>query len=131
MVGLDPHPADPERFSAADGFEVHICPVIGYDPAIHTNNWMPNGLPALADSMARRVTRLSFRVDSLADIVSRVFAYGGIQPFSLDDNWNYHVIPSVAHPLQFGTRSVHVADPDNNLFEFVESGVSTKLASLI
>jgi catechol 2,3-dioxygenase-like lactoylglutathione lyase family enzyme len=130
VVGLDQTPSDPERFSAADGFEVHICPVTAFDPNIHKHNWMPDGLPAFSDSFASRATHLCFRVDSLQDVLTRIFAYGGIQPFSLNVECAVDQITSATQPLTFGSRSVYVKDPDQNLFEFVQAGISLEAANL-
>jgi catechol 2,3-dioxygenase-like lactoylglutathione lyase family enzyme len=54
----------------------------------------------------------------------------GLKPFSLDADCAIDPIGLATDPLTFGSRSVYVEDPDANLFEFVEVGVSLEMADL-
>lgn len=129
VLGLPSRDYDPDRFFLEDGFEIHLCPVDPGDPSTYAADWATEKGPAFSESFSEAAKHLALRVDDVHAMASKLFT-ASAQPFSLDVACAMEPIASATQLVNFGTKSVYVRDPDGNLIEFVQEGVSIDRAGV-
>jgi catechol 2,3-dioxygenase-like lactoylglutathione lyase family enzyme len=106
VLGLERHPKMPRWYRVGD------C-------AVHLLKPMPE---AGADgSLYHRHQHLAIQVDDVRPLLRRLIA-NSLEPFQINSELEPHPVASPDDPLDYGTGSVLVRDPDGNLFEFLEIG---------
>ena len=106
VLGLERHPKMPRWYRVGD------C-------AVHLLKPMPE---AGADSsLYHHHQHLAIQVDDVRAVLRRLIA-NSLEPFQINSELEPHPVASLDDPLDYGTGSVLVRDPDGNLFEFLEIG---------
>lgn len=106
ILGLERHPKMPRWYRVGD------C-------AVHLLGPMPD---AGADaSLYHHHQHLAIQVDDVRAVLARLMAHS-LEPFQINSELEPHVVTDLDDPLDYGTGSVLVRDPDGNLFEFLEIG---------
>jgi len=75
----------------------------------------------IVDSLFHQINHFAMEVDSLSDVLS-ILIQDNHKPFQMDFEGNEKQIISADDPLGFGLGTLFVADPDENLIEFVQIG---------
>ncbi|MBV9334790.1 MAG: VOC family protein [Solirubrobacterales bacterium] len=106
VLGLERHPRMPRWYCVGD------C-------AVHLLQPMPDA--GVDSSLYHRYQHVAIQVDDVCAVLCRLLA-NGLEPFQIDSALRRRPISSIDDPLDYGTGSVLVRDPDENLFEFMEIG---------
>ncbi len=106
VLGLERHPKMPRWYRVGD------C-------AVHLLKPMPE---AGADgSLYHQHQHLAIQVDDVRAVLRRLIT-NSLEAFQVNSELEPHLVSSLDDPLDYGTGSVLVRDPDGNLFEFLQIG---------
>lgn len=106
VLGLERHPKMPRWYRVGD------C-------AVHLLKPMPEA--GTDGSLYHHHQHLAIQVDDIRAVLARLID-NSLEPFQINSELEPHPVASVDDPLDYGTGSVLVRDPDGNLFEFLEIG---------
>ena len=101
VLGLQAHPEKSNWLRAGDGFTVHL-------------------MPSSASFGAVRIEQhFALQVDSLESLLAHLLERS-ISPWQATLDGQVHVVIDPADSLDFGLGSLFIADPENNVIEFVQ-----------
>jgi catechol 2,3-dioxygenase-like lactoylglutathione lyase family enzyme len=123
VLGFAADVQQPHVFKVNDDVLIHACDSANTDAEPNGWSFQFSSLPTHDDSVARKLNHITFQVDDLYALASDLLD-NNQTVFQMDEDGNRRDIHDKSDTLEYGYCSLFVYDPDGNLFEFGQAGLT-------